>query len=489
MTSESSRFVTLELIRKRSEHNEGLVSTLEELALHQEELQSIGPILGRTCGKTLKILLLQNNVIERMIAKELKMFKSLEYFNLALNNIHCIEQGSLSGMEWLRKLDLTLNFIDVDYLETSVDELGQCRSLEDLFLIGNPCMGLSGGGGDALPKELTASSTHMKEGWSNCREYVVARLPNLKYLDGIEIKRSERIIASKQLPALTTQLKELARQQEKERQRHLQLKKVEDGDNDEDTSSSYISGEVMTQHDPETRTKISNEAHDQKMAKIKQAEENTIKHKGEKEWEEEHKDAVDMERAHNCGDKEESSRIIKQCNQGKYNFWFDERRSESGIETLIMCVDVPKHLSTSLIDVDIHPTYVSIVIKNKILRVILPVEVILDGAVARRSAASGNLELVMPKMNPKEIVVELSANLQTKNAKDTVMKGRGDRTQTSTVTKSAHTGRRREFLGKKMMDEARGLSCCTKKVEDESVHRAREEEQQDLGDEVPPLHC
>ena len=57
------RIITLDLLRKRSEHNEGLVSSLEELALHQEELQSIGPILGRTCGKTLKILLLQNNVI------------------------------------------------------------------------------------------------------------------------------------------------------------------------------------------------------------------------------------------------------------------------------------------------------------------------------------------------------------------------------------------------------------------------------------------
>jgi len=58
----SKRIITLALLRKRSEHNEGLVSSLEELALHQEELQSIGPILGRTCGKTLKILLLQNNV-------------------------------------------------------------------------------------------------------------------------------------------------------------------------------------------------------------------------------------------------------------------------------------------------------------------------------------------------------------------------------------------------------------------------------------------
>ena len=70
------RYVTLKLIRKRSEHNEGLVSDLEEISLHQEELETIGPVLGRTCGKTLKILLLQNNIIGRMCPTEMKLFKN-----------------------------------------------------------------------------------------------------------------------------------------------------------------------------------------------------------------------------------------------------------------------------------------------------------------------------------------------------------------------------------------------------------------------------
>ena len=47
--------ITLDLIRKRSEHNEGVVTTLEELTLHQEELVSIDRVLGSTCRK-LKIL-------------------------------------------------------------------------------------------------------------------------------------------------------------------------------------------------------------------------------------------------------------------------------------------------------------------------------------------------------------------------------------------------------------------------------------------------
>jgi len=421
-----------------------------------------------------------------MVAKELKLFKSLEYLNLALNNIHCVEQGSLSGMEWLRKLDLTLNFIDLDFLETSVDELGRCRSLQELFLIGNPCMGMGLSGNnsadDVLSKDLNAINLagcglEKSKGWQGCRAYVVARLPNLLYLDGTEIKRSERITALKQLPALMAQLGELAQQRGKERKRQKQ----DGGGNDDE--SSCISDEAKTQHNPQTRTKISNESYDQKMAKEKQASENTVKHKGEKEWEEEHRDAV--EKARGC--EEESSRThVKQCNQGKYNFWFEEERSKSGVETLILHVDIPKHLSTSLIDVDIHPTYASIVIKNKVLRVILPVEVILDGAIARRSAASGNLELVMPKMNPKEIIVGL-ADLRAKNAGERAKAKDNATSRSSTTTKSAPV-RKRENLGRKMMEETKDfhLASSKSKASEDKIRSLEDDQEQD--DDVPPLH-
>ncbi len=56
--------ITEFLIRRRAEHNEGMVSTLEEVALHQ---QNIGRIeaLGQLCPK-LKILYLQNNLISKI---------------------------------------------------------------------------------------------------------------------------------------------------------------------------------------------------------------------------------------------------------------------------------------------------------------------------------------------------------------------------------------------------------------------------------------
>lgn len=53
--------VTIELIRKRSEHNEGEIGTLEELSLHQEDITKIEN-LQNWC-KHLKILLLQSNLI------------------------------------------------------------------------------------------------------------------------------------------------------------------------------------------------------------------------------------------------------------------------------------------------------------------------------------------------------------------------------------------------------------------------------------------
>jgi len=45
-----------DLLRKRSEHNEGMISTLEEITLHQQDLKRIEN-LGENC-RHLKILYL-----------------------------------------------------------------------------------------------------------------------------------------------------------------------------------------------------------------------------------------------------------------------------------------------------------------------------------------------------------------------------------------------------------------------------------------------
>lgn len=56
-------------------------------------------------------------------------------------------------------------------------------------------------------------------------------------------------------------------------------------------------------------------------------------------------------------------REIKQKNEGGWDFYWDE---DSKPGHIILDVRVAKHLDSSLIDVDVHPTYVSVVIKSKV---------------------------------------------------------------------------------------------------------------------------
>ena len=52
------------VLPQRAEHNEGMVSTLEEVALHQNNIERI-EALGQLCPN-LKILYLQSNLISKI---------------------------------------------------------------------------------------------------------------------------------------------------------------------------------------------------------------------------------------------------------------------------------------------------------------------------------------------------------------------------------------------------------------------------------------
>lgn len=156
--------ITEELVRKKSEHNEGIINSLEELSLHQEHVEKIEH-LNNWC-RNLEILLLQSNLISKI--ENLNKLKNLRYLNLAINNIERVE--NLERCESLEKLDLTLNFIgDIE----SVTSLIANAHLKSLCLTGNPCSDYSG-----------------------YRNYVIAKLPHIETLDNVEISRSDRIKAA-----------------------------------------------------------------------------------------------------------------------------------------------------------------------------------------------------------------------------------------------------------------------------------------------------
>ncbi len=79
--------MTEELIRRKAEHHDGVLPDLEEISLHQLEIERI-EVIGSVCRK-LKILYLQNNIIPRL--EGLTHLRDLGYLNVALNNIVRIE--------------------------------------------------------------------------------------------------------------------------------------------------------------------------------------------------------------------------------------------------------------------------------------------------------------------------------------------------------------------------------------------------------------
>jgi len=118
-------------------------------------------------------------------------------------------------------------------------------------------------------------------------------------------------------------------------------------------------------------------------------------------------DQEQVERVKEVRERElETTGKVRQCNEGKWEFCFDE---ESKPGYVMLDVEVQKHLDSSLIDVDIHPWWVSVVIKSKVLRLQLPAEVKVGESKAQRSKTTGHLVLLMPKVNPKENMVSVRA--------------------------------------------------------------------------------
>eukprot|EP00606_Chrysophyceae_sp_TOSAG23-5_P001380 GSChrysophyteH2.ASY1.ANO1.1162.1 assembled CDS len=330
--------ITRDLLRKRSEHNEGIISTMEEVTLHQEEIEAINEVLGMTCRK-LKILYLQNNIIRKM--ENLNHLKELEYVNLALNNITKIE--GLQNCEFLKKLDMTVNFIDLDELKSSLEHLQPRDRLRDFYLMGNPA----------------------EANWAGFKTYVIAKLPQLTNLDGTDITRSMLIKAQQELPRLEKELRGLAKLKRAEKAAAAEL---------DENGGQKLDPDELTENTPEVRDKIYRELAEQK------------------------KEKEDRENEHKPKDRnyeKEQAEAIKQKNEGGWAFQWDEEVKPG---MLVLTVPCPRHLDSSLIDVDT-------------LRLKTLCEVKAEDSKCQRAKADGNLMVIMPKVNFKE-------NVFTSNTRD-----------------------------------------------------------------------
>jgi protein TilB len=334
--------LTEALIRRKAEHNEGMLSTLEEIALHQLDIGRIETV-NQSC-RELKILLLQANLIPKL--ENLNRLKKLEYLNVALNNITKLE--GLEGCESLKKLDLTCNFLDVDEL-ASVRSLRNNTCLEELYLTGNPCCK-----------------------WEGYRAYVLGSLPQLAKLDGTEITRSERIEAVQQLRALERTLAAdavvNARENEAARARRALI--PDDAD--------------VREWCPETRTLDALEVRERKLEQEESRRASQRK--------DDYLMGIEPDRPRRLM-REDGTPI--QMNMGKWPFKIEETRDE-----ILIDISFPKFLDTAQIDAEVQPTYVRCTAKGKHIQLLLPDEVNATASSALRSTTTGHLLLRCPKARP-----------------------------------------------------------------------------------------
>ncbi|KAI8590370.1 hypothetical protein BDZ88DRAFT_108443 [Geranomyces variabilis] len=347
-----------ELLRKRAEHNDGELSSLKEVTLHQYDIEKIEN-LDVYC-RHLEILFLQNNQISKI--ENLNKLKELKYLQLALNNISKIE--NLERCESLEKLDLTVNFVENPL---DVAHLKDNEQLRELYLVGNPCA--------------------RKEGY---REVVITLLPQLRVLDGHEITRSERLAAAQAFDEIRARFE----------------KEAQEASSSESQQQEQSSAQA---HQPESDAPETAEAAENTDAKEDTSEETELEKKRRQYQTEKtpHTPAARLEAARDLAKMKDQpapqkpaakpapvlfapdGRVL-QKNQGKWQYRFASTPS-----TITLHVELSRFLDTSLIDVHVERTWVRVLVKGKVLQLVLDEPVHTDDVICERSTVSGWLAVTM----------------------------------------------------------------------------------------------
>ncbi len=350
--------ITQELLRKRAEHNDGILTTLEEISLHQENIERIEN-LEYYC-RHIKILYLQDNIIEKL--ENLDKLKELEYLNLAVNSITKIE--NLEKCESLNKLDLTMNFVDIENLKESCDCLSKVYSLREIYLTGNPC-----------------------EKFKYCRQYVIGRCPQLVLYNGDEIKKSERIKAKEMMETMEKEL-------EKESKEHVIFKQNDPSQKD------------PNKYSVEYRRKLYKDLENEKLENERKKKEESSKGSL---WDEPTIREVPPPVYKENGE-------VRICNQGRYDVFLDEDIYTTAITTFR--IKLPKYLDTSKIKVDLNPNYVRVDVNGKITQWRFENDIIVEKATVQRATTTGILEIKAPIMGIKPREDKIKQKEENKKAQE-----------------------------------------------------------------------
>ncbi|KAM9459749.1 dynein axonemal assembly factor 11 isoform 3-T3 [Salvelinus alpinus] len=404
--------ITEDLVRRRAEHNNCEILSLEEVSLHQQDIEKIEHI-DKWC-RDLKILYLQNNLIPRI--ENVYRLKKLEYLNLALNNVELIE--NLEGCESLQKLDLTVNFVG---RLSSVESLKHNLHLQELFL----------------------------------------------YLDGKEIGRSERIRARQGLDEVRRRIRQQEQDYLRKRAGEKEEAQREGGEEQrgpkrESRSSAKAKNpgfdgrwytdinntipvpeenkEIQGREEKEKTSCLSSEDQEREFwekpcAYTPESRLEAHRHLGEKKKAKERKTVKTPKAPRTLITPH--GRVMN-VNEPKLDFKLTE---DGDNNTIVLDLEVYRHMDTSLMDVDVQPTYARVTVKGKIFQLVLPAEVRPDSSTAKRSQITGHLVLTMPKAQgeiilttPRPPKVSQSSNTPEEKTR------KGNSRQRLEVDPSKHSG-------------------------------------------------
>ncbi|XP_031447100.1 protein tilB homolog [Phasianus colchicus] len=459
--------ITEDLVRRRAEHNNCEIFSLEEISLHQQEIEKL-EYLDKWC-RDLKILYLQNNLIPKI--ENVGKLKKLEYLNVALNNIERIE--NLEGCEELKKLDLTANFIGE---LSSVETLKYNIHLKELFLVGNPCTEFEG-----------------------YRQFVVATLHQLKYLDSKEIERSERIQALQYYPEVKQKIREqeqaylLKRAKEKEeaqRRMHERKDRKEKQMEAELGLDSPDSLQYKENHQTEGEQQMWRTAEDDEEDRRFWEEPTPYTPESRLEthrYIEEKRKARDNIRGSKTREKPLPKLVtaegkVLNVNMPKLHF---SLKDDEVNNQFILDLAVYRHLDTSLIDIDVQPTYIRVLVKGKTFQLVLPEEVKPDSSSAKRSQTTGHLVVSMPKA--KEIILakqKLSTSVKPSDSNTMYKKS----TRSRTVEKLEVDPKKYSFPDvTKIIPEKERIGRGPIKLQPEITETMKSNVDFENNEEVPPL--
>ncbi|XP_056679052.1 dynein axonemal assembly factor 11 isoform X5 [Monodelphis domestica] len=267
------------------------------------------------------------------------------------------------------------------------------------------------------------------------REFVIATLQQLQWLDGKEIERSERIQALQNYPEIRGKIKEqekaycLKRAKEKEEAQRKLQEDEEKEKQKENRNKPGFNGRWYTDINNTVPYSLERKENYQQLAKKEKEVNKKTQDELDKEfWEkptlftpesrlETHryleKQRRDQEKSSEKKKHQKLPRTlitadgrVLNINEPKLDFSLkdDEKNNQ-----IVLDLAVYRFMDTSLIDVDVQPTYVRVMVKGKPFQIVLPAEVKPDSSCAKRSQTTGHLMITMPKVG-EVILVNRKAN-------------------------------------------------------------------------------